>query len=191
MCTELGGDGMIRRRLLSELGTEKEEMKDWKLIRTITIPDSVTEERDGIVFSEQYNGGFLFGFDSDDAGEPFSITDFFCVYNAGTSKEVAVTHSLRIRTDTKIPEYGSGKVIYVPGQFGKSGSKTYGWFRAESILNNFITYGAYNTGTDFPSQLAIRGVQIISVPITMMSCFLSNHQGYGFESGSTFEIYGR
>ena len=133
----------------------------------------------------------MFGFDSDDAGEPFSITDFFCVYNAGTSKEVAVTNSLCIRTDTKIPTYEPSKGISVPGQFGKSGSKAYGWFRAESILNNFITYGAYNTGTDYPSQLAKRGVQIISVPITMMSCFLVNYKGYGFESGSTFEIYGR
>lgn len=31
MCTELGGDGMIRRRLLSKLGTEEDEMS-WEII---------------------------------------------------------------------------------------------------------------------------------------------------------------
>ena len=30
MCTELGGDGM-RRRLLSELGMEEDEVKEWKI----------------------------------------------------------------------------------------------------------------------------------------------------------------
>lgn len=38
MCAELGGDGMIRRRLLSELGMEEDEVKEWQ-----TIVDMVTE----------------------------------------------------------------------------------------------------------------------------------------------------
>lgn len=45
MCTELGGDGMIRRRLLSELGMEEEEMKKWVDIYENTL----TEDLDSIV----------------------------------------------------------------------------------------------------------------------------------------------
>ena len=40
MCTELGGDGMIRRRLLSELGMEEEEMAEFKLLDTVTLTPS-------------------------------------------------------------------------------------------------------------------------------------------------------
>lgn len=37
MLSELGGEGMIRRRLLSELGMEEEEMAEFKLLDTVTI----------------------------------------------------------------------------------------------------------------------------------------------------------
>lgn len=40
MCTELGGDGMIRRRLLSVLGMEEDEMAELKLLDTITFTPS-------------------------------------------------------------------------------------------------------------------------------------------------------
>lgn len=40
MCTELGGDGMIRRRLLSELGMEEDEMAEFKLLDTVTFTPS-------------------------------------------------------------------------------------------------------------------------------------------------------
>lgn len=45
MCTELGGDGMIRRRLLSELGMEEDGMKKWVDIYENTL----TEDLDSIV----------------------------------------------------------------------------------------------------------------------------------------------
>lgn len=44
MCTELGGDGM-RRRLLSELGMEEDEVKEWVDIYENTL----TEDLDSIV----------------------------------------------------------------------------------------------------------------------------------------------
>lgn len=40
MCTELGGDGMIRRRLLSELGMEEDEVKEWKVLLDKTVEDN-------------------------------------------------------------------------------------------------------------------------------------------------------
>ena len=40
MLSELGGDGMIRRRLLSELGMEEDEMAELKLLDTVTFTPS-------------------------------------------------------------------------------------------------------------------------------------------------------
>ena len=45
MCAELGGDGMIRRRLLSELGMEEDGMKEWVDIYENTL----TGDLDSIV----------------------------------------------------------------------------------------------------------------------------------------------
>ena len=48
MCAELGGDGMIRRRLLSELGMEEDEMAEFKLLDTVTITPSERRKRIGL-----------------------------------------------------------------------------------------------------------------------------------------------
>lgn len=39
MCTELGGDGMIRRRLLSKLGMEDDEVNKWVELENKTLEE--------------------------------------------------------------------------------------------------------------------------------------------------------
>lgn len=193
MCAELGGE-LMRRRLMMAMGMEDDEVKEWKLIRTITIPDSVPEESNGIVFAEQANGGFWFGFDSDDSGDPFSVTELFCRYNAGTSNEVAIHNALCVDISTKTPTYKSTRINPVPAIFGKTGVKIYGWFRIDTILDKSIQYGTYNNGSTMNNLSAIRDYNILEItnlPISKISTFLLNYKEYGFESGSTFEFYGR
>ena len=40
MCAELGGDGMIRRRLLSEIGMEEDEVSKWVELENKTLEEA-------------------------------------------------------------------------------------------------------------------------------------------------------
>ena len=85
MCTELGGDGMIRRRLLSELGMEDDEVNKW-----VELENKTLEEEDAGLNKEY----------SDSYGEYIC-----CITLPVVSNKINTKHSVI---------FGSYKIYYVP-----------------------------------------------------------------------------
>lgn len=167
----------------------------WKHIRKVVIPEDITTDESGVSFSERENGGYYFAFDTDENGEPFEVGDLFVIYSAGSSlsSNYEGNKSPVIFANRNTPIYGgtSSILVSVPISIGKTATKIYGWAKCEKIENYMLTSGSYNSGAIFNTTYAIRTPVSISSKFTAINAYLQNNMSNGFESGSTFDFYGR
>ena len=167
----------------------------WKHIRKVVIPEDITTDESGVSFSERENGGYYFAFDTDENGETFEVGDLFVIYSAGSSAstDYAANRSPVMFANRNTPVYGgtSSILVSVPISIGKTATKIYGWAKCEKIENYMLTSGSYNSGTAYSTLYAARTPVSISSKFTAINAYLVNMASYGFESGSTFDFYGR
>lgn len=170
---------------------------EWKYLRTVTIPEDVSADTSGVIWKECETEGFYFGFNTDENGEPFSVRDIFCKYNAAWPSDDLGGFSWESPEDAVprprnfLPRVGSSFM------FGKSGAKKYGWFLIQSINETInIPTWAYNTGVAQSNYYTLRDViwDRNPQPIKKSSIVICNTQAYaerGLAAGSEFVFYGR
>lgn len=171
---------------LPDLPTGGGGSNEWKLIRTVTIPEDITTDTSGVAFKAQSNGGVLFAFDTDENGESFAITEMLCEYNASCTLSNNTIASFR---KVATPGYRASGQNTVACTIGKTGVKIKGWFKIENGVQS-ITFGAYNVGSSLTPLNAYRWVQNIGTIKALSFMFVSGNND-GFEAGSTFTFYGR
>lgn len=167
MCAELGGDGVIRRRLLSELGMEEDEVKEWELIEDITISEPTSSIK--VPLSKQYRR-MLF------------VTNN--VVSSGTG-------NLCIMLNTESTSYNARKLAALTN-FLTTATYKYTIWEVE-FVNKFpvISRGAINS-----SNLQQNGMVVYSnvsdiTPIAVQNyiCLISETNGVTMNSGN-IKVYG-
>lgn len=170
---------------------------EWRHIRNVVIPEDITTDDSGVSFSARENGGYYFAFDTDENGEPFELNELFIVYSAGSSKDssYAPSNSPVNLGNSNVPNYylngALSPSIAMPIAVGKTSTKSTGWAKCERFCDKLLSSGAYNSGSVYPSMNAARSPVNVSGKFTAINAWMSNMSAYGFESGSTFDIYGR
>ena len=167
----------------------------FRLIRHITIPEDITTDTSGVNFAEQPNGGVLFGFDTDENGNPFSLNELIIFYNAGTP---SAGDQLSFAMDSPVPSYGNAytNALQTFLYIGTGGKTKQGV--CQSILfddGRSFGFGASfgGGGTNNLQTLAkesdLRGT--VYTKIEKIRAWVGNYNGWGVSTGSWFKIYGR
>lgn len=174
-----------------EMRKENEEVREWKLIRNIVIPESIPSESDGVNWERKENGGFLFAFDTDENGNSFSTNEVACNYKAGFMADDTL-YGGPVISFHNMPTYGGTNGVAIPCSFGKKGAFAAGWFKIEKISDRVISYGGYSGGGSFCNmQSGINLNTIYDSPIKAMGIYLLNNKQHGLMPGSEFTFYGR
>ena len=167
---------------------------DWAYLRTVTVPEDASADTSGVTWLERENGGYWWGFDTDENGSPFSCDAFAIRYQAGTTSQTAHQYSSSPAAiaNEATPKYGGG--ANVPMQLGSNALAAYGWCMIFAITDKTISIGAKNGGGGTDQLIASRDISANSrmkPPFNALSLYLNNLQNYGFIPTSTFVVYGR
>lgn len=162
---------------------------EWRLIKTITVPATAAEGASGVNWVDMSAGGVLFGFDTDNDGNPFSISDFVIEANVGI---VEASNSINMETDSSIPEYFSG---FLPASINKPPKNGLQKLLAYGIHvkdNKYFTISTTVSGGEYKEPMMDTTLHSVKkFPITKMRFSVSWTVDKGFYPGSTFNIYGR
>ena len=153
----------------------------YRLIRKVVIPEDITTDTSGVNFAEQEKGGILFGFNTDEKGNPFSLTEFFLLYSAAAPESSGVIAF----ANSSYPGYNHSSGYSMNMRVGANGSKTIGMI---GFFNKFLVRGS---GSNAASAVIERCIGAYLERMTAFGCYQANANGVGFVPGSTFELYGR
>lgn len=171
----------------------EEEMSKWKLLRSITIPTPLPADgtdENGITWANKSSGGVHFAFSTDKDGNAFDVTEVIVKANSGC------TYS----TNTEIHIYPSATpVADVSGGLGfdcnKTNGKVEGWSYGFIAGITWFVMGTQNKGGGNNPFYGPRSPRTLPAQSFTSMCFsigqFNGLQDCGFESGSTFDIYGR
>lgn len=169
-------------------------MENFRLIRTVVIPEDIPEETDGVNWAKK-SDGLLFGFETDENGAMFELREIYCEYDAGRAEGSPGIGGFILKNSSAVPTYGStdGENFDCIVELGKNGNKIKGWFRIEPITDDkYISYGVSDVGASYST---IRGLRKAGknnhMPTKKISTYILNEKEYGFLPGSTFTFYGR
>lgn len=159
----------------------------WRKIRTVTIPEDITTDTSGVNFAEQPSGGALFGFDTDDKGEPFKVKELIVFSNARTDGTQAGGY---VYVNSAIPDnvhylFSIGSV-----EVGTNSLQEYWTYIIKLDGSGFIHMRAkpVNAAANVYSD-KIKNVAVDE--ITKLHVSKQYKDNYGFVAGSTFTFYGR
>lgn len=164
----------------------------FRLIRTVTIPEDITTDTSGVAFAERSGGGITFAFDTDEAGQPFSVCELIIRSVAGTPHSAS---SFAMDITRATPAYIAqviGPAIAIGVNGATSRSEAYVALHADKSATTFgatFNGGETNNVTNpvvLPSKYFPRATVIEKI-----NCFMSNLANYGFSAGSTFTFLGR
>jgi hypothetical protein len=170
---------------------------DFRYIRKVTIPEDITTDTSGVNFAyataNTPENGVLFGFDTDENGEPFALQELYIVAYAATNH---TERSFNLNIDA-LPQYAANAQLGTNMTIGTKGAKIYSlsysilfpnkgslsWmaFCGGGAFNNWQTSAKLNNNAHFTN----------SKKIDAIGAYMHNYNGYGFSAGSTFEFYGR
>ncbi len=158
-------------------------------IRKVTIPEDATTDTSGVNFSARDNGGYYFGFDTDEDGNPFELTEIIIFSEASIASEYA---TISISIDSSIPNYGGAKIA-TNLSVGKSGSKVFAMSYTHLFTDGYSSSfgssfggGSFNNVGTYPKLM-----DKTLGTIKNIRAFAINNSAAGFEAGSWFEFYGR
>lgn len=159
--------------------------KEWRHIRTVTIPEDITTDTSGVNFVAGSDGGAQFGFDTDENGNPFELTELFIAYEAGYYLSDALAYVLAVNNGIPawVPSGGVNMPIRVQGDahgFSK------GWAKYENCGGNGYAIGT-SLQTGFTANYGVFSCVFKAVSLVPN---ITNTKT-GFKVGSKFEIYGR
>lgn len=163
----------------------------FRLLRVVTIPESIETDASGVNFAEQPNGGVIFGFDTDEDGEPFSCTELYVISYAGTDHTAS---GFGISVDSDIPSDGGIAGLSTQIIIGTNGSFKY----SMCLIDIFDDGRSLSMGATFGgglSNLQTLVKQVVQgnayVKAEKVRVYMKNVIGYGFSAGSEFRFYGR
>ena len=161
-------------------------------IRKVTIPDDITTDTSGVNFSERTNGGYYFGFDTDEDGNPFELTELIIFSEAAMADVENVYSSFDIAIDSAEPEYGLPSIrtaLTVGGNSGKTFSMSKTTLYADGSSD---AYGSYFGGGSRNNVYTMPKLQTGTITkIKKIRAYGPNNRVRGFTSGSWFDFYGR
>lgn len=158
-------------------------------IRKVTIPEDITTDTSGVNFLARDNGGYYFGFDTDENGDAFELTELLIFSEAGG---VGAFQTFNINIETAIPGYYQVS-FQTQLEVGKSGKKVF------SMSHSFLSadgvsyaYGATFGGGSSNNVTALSKANIgRATSIKKISAGALNNRDNGFISGSYFDFWGR
>ena len=167
----------------------------FRLIRTVTIPDDPSTDNSGVSFLKRDNGGFYFAFDTDDDGNPFALSEIIIVSYACMDHTKSDFHFGYGAT----PVYG-GRDISSTLKIGVNSSMVYSW--SYSIIDDkgcSISFGTSFGGGSFNSVMStakrqsgvIGEVVAAGGKLESIRTWAANLSSYGFAPGSQFVFIGR
>lgn len=158
-------------------------------IRKVIIPEDITTDTSGVNFSARDNGGYYFGFDTDENGDSFELTELLIFSEAGG---VGTSQTFNIDITSAIPAY---RQVSFQSQLvvGSSGKKAF------SMSHSFLAADgmSYAYGSTFGGGVA-NNVTTLSktyigqaTSIKKINAGALNNSTNGFISGSWFDFWGR
>lgn len=162
----------------------------FRLIRTVTIPEDPSTDTSGVTWVERENGGYWFGFDTDENGNPFEISELIVVVNTAIAKveEGSGDPTLRFNCGAT-PYYGSGSTAPLYA-WDNTRSGAWSWFQ---FLGTFSMWmGSCNAGSPIGAMSGTRALltQCNFDKVTSISTWNSNGNVNGFVTGEV-SFYGR
>lgn len=161
-------------------------------IRKVTIPEDITTDTSGVNFSERTNGGYYFGFDTDEDGNPFELTEIVIFSEAAMADVENAYSSFNIAIDNAQPEYGGSPIrtaLTVGGNGGKIFSMSKSTLYADGSSD---AYGSYFAGGSRNNVTTMPKLQTGTITkIKKIRAYGMNNSVRGFTSGSWFDFYGR
>lgn len=161
-------------------------------IRKVTIPEDITTDTSGVNFSERTNGGYYFGFDTDEDGNPFELTEIVIFSEAAMADVENAYSSFNIAIDNAQPEYGRSPIrtaLTVGGNGGKIFSMSKSTLYADGSSD---AYGSYFAGGSRNNVTTMPKLQTGTITkIKKIRAYGMNNSVRGFTSGSWFDFYGR
>ena len=155
-----------------------------RLIRSVTVPEDITTDTSGVTWLPRDSGGCWFGFDTDENGNPFEVTELFVVHNNVTFESGELIYKLN---QGATPSYGRrapNMSAYQPKV-----NRSWQWMHALGLFSTF--FGCSNNGGSFSGLQAPRYLDVNPISsITSISCFINNGNKYGLLTG-TITFYGR
>lgn len=165
----------------------------FRLIRDITIPEDITTDTSGVnfIYTDDAQTSVLFGFDTDDNGKPFELTELVVVTtNAGT---IATADNVaRVAFDSAIPNNSSINGIAVYGVTKNSGAGH--GINQITLLGDgsaFTVKTNFGGGTNNAVQSSAKPDNVKVNKIDKVRMGTQNANKMGFTTGSQFRFYGR
>ena len=166
--------------------------QSFRLIREVVIPEDITTDTSGVNFAMTSNGGVLFGFDTDQEGNPFEVTELITVAEAGMT---GTQDHPSFAIDDAVPKYGAYKGGVVQcnltvgkGAIGysyaytaltdKGSSVSWGASFGGGANNNVTSPAREDRPTNYKTVKAIRS-------------YFNNAAADGYIAGSKLRFYGR
>ena len=147
----------------------------------------------GVAYSVRDNGGCLFAIDTDEDGNSFLVKELLIRAEASTTNSTAyvgLTTPVQI-INSKTPIY-SHNGIPVSISVGKAGSKIVSWCYMNLTPLGWMGFGGYNGGAAKSNMITERNfTKNHTDGLSAIAVYCVNLSQYGFEAGSTFEIYWR
>lgn len=158
-------------------------------IRKVTIPEDITTDTSGVNFSARDNGGYYFGFDTDENGDPFELTELLIFSEAGG---VGSNQTFTVGIDRVTPDYGPPEIrtaLTVGSSGAKMFSMSYSWLSADGNSSAVgSTFGGGNANNVVTNPKKQSGT---ITKIKKIRAYATNNAANGFTSGSWFDFYGR
>lgn len=182
-----------KQEIADMISTGGGSSEEWKLIRTITIPEDITTDTSGVNFAyataDAPENGVWFGFDTDENGNTFECTELL-IYTENASHTSSIGNAA-MSFEGSEPIYG-GYGIAVAGCNGNN-KATNGMTKTEIISDGYVftLFATFGGGAANTTQTAARR-EFAKVSIfKSMRAFITNGQAHGFNPNSKFIIYGR
>lgn len=161
--------------------------KEWRKIRTVTIPEDITTDTSGVSFIEIPQGGYVVQFDTDESGEPFSVDDIFIEYQLQTSK-ATVQQGIRISNQEWSDTAARWQYfpLYSAYLSQNGGGYATGWLYIQNCGGR-----GYHISTSL--QVGFKTTHACLVLSYEKMCIFPEVEGgfQGFMAGSVLNIYGR
>lgn len=179
---------------LPDLPTGGGGSNEWKLIRTVTIPEDITTDTSGVNFRyptpDAPENGVWFGFDTDENGQPFECRELlvFCE-KAGTP---ATLGSPSMCFNKAIPSYEASIGFELGCSVNGKTSYSVARFEQLNIGKGFSYRAVFGGGSANNIQTSAKVGKVTKTPpITALFAIIHNAAAYGYLPNSTFIIYGR
>lgn len=157
-----------------------------RLIRTVTVPEDITTDTSGVTWLARDNGGYWFGFDTDENGDPFEVTELF-IENKNVTYD---SGDLCFRLNKGAIPYYSPDPINLIASYQTKTNGSWQWIHCLDLFS--VWFGCNNNGSGINNVMAPRYL-ITESPIHSIKsvyCFLKNASGCGLLTG-TIKFYGR